>query len=318
MEGKHHRRWVIYSGLMAFLVVLGGGLFLVASRLPPISDQVPWNRPGLKVQIASPKQNSTWPADAEIPLEVFIQGASGVERVELWANSRLVDVQTPPVYARPEGYPVHLRFRPGLAGRFYLTAIAVGAGGAAATSDVLFLSVSQGVGWEEIQSSGEGETLPSIAERVKAPLESLTAANPGLDPLNPLAPGTEIRVPRPPEDEPCTAPHPVPRLCRAPSRWRRAIFPAGFARTTARTARPADRFERFRLPVPRQYGPNPWRRSGGGIEFAWPAADRPAAKFMVPNQRQSCLPAARSFRMPHIFGCIRRHTIPRPKPAGPI
>ena len=137
MEGKPRRRWVLYSALVVILIVLGGGLVWFANRLPSVSDQVPWNRPGLTVQIVSPNHDSTWPADATIPLGVFIQGAPAVARIELWAKSRLVDVQTAPVFASPVGYPLHLSFRPGQVGRYYLTAVAVGTDGATATSDVL-------------------------------------------------------------------------------------------------------------------------------------------------------------------------------------
>ncbi len=199
MEEKPHRGWVWTMVLLVFLVVLGGGLFWAASRLPPVSDLVPWNCPGLTVQFVSPEHDLTWPADATVPLAVFIQGAPALARIELWANSRLVDVQVPPVFAEPEGYPLHFNFHPGQAGRYYLTAVAVGVGGATATSDVLPLLVSQPVGWMEIQSSQEGETLPIISHRENIAVESLAAANPGLDPLNPLPPGTAVRVPQAPQ-----------------------------------------------------------------------------------------------------------------------
>ena len=197
---KKKKPWLFYSFIA--LIILLGIYFLLhigIQNIPTMDDQIPPGSTALQIQLIHPANQTGWPVNYPIPVQVSAWGDQPITAVELYINGKLYNSRT--VQENKAYQPVtgDWRWQPGSQGTFVLTARAIGQNGTAGISNAVVIQASSPVGTGSPYQITDEASLENIAGNLNISLQDLQNANPGLDPDQPLEPGEEILVPNPPE-----------------------------------------------------------------------------------------------------------------------
>ena len=85
--------WV--GGILLIIILISLGSWILISRIPSLPEQFPQNEIRSSLIILSPDDQSSYPADASIPILVSSSTQDPISAFELWVNGRLVLTQHP-------------------------------------------------------------------------------------------------------------------------------------------------------------------------------------------------------------------------------
>ena len=184
---KQTSRWVlIIAGLLLLtLMLLGGGWWYYSlqnktSEIPPTSP--------VFVFLLSPPGGDEINAGDFVPVTVQAVAPEPILSAELFVDGKSLGVATSsPMNASWtwQAWPMGLHS---------LFASATTAGGLLGQSQTVIVNVIAGDGAFQV-SAGEGQTLDQIGAGFGLPLDQIAAANPLLDPIQPLVDGQPVQVP---------------------------------------------------------------------------------------------------------------------------
>ena len=196
------KKWLWPALIIIFLVGLAG-LFLLGrwglGQIPSVEEQLPPGSNQIRVQLLHPENQSGFPFNHPIPVQIFLESTRPVTAVALYVNSTLYDT-----YLLTEdqvGNTQHLTpwlWQPGTAGKFILVARAVDASGGIGISDPVLVEAGPAITTGSPLLIEEGQSWEEIALRVDLPLADIQGANPTLDIGEPPPAGSQVLIPNPP------------------------------------------------------------------------------------------------------------------------
>ncbi len=90
MKTSQKQTLVWIGGIVLTITLIALGSWVYISRIPPLAEQFSQNSVNTSVYIISPADQSTYPADASIPIRTTTATEIPVSSFELWVNGRLV------------------------------------------------------------------------------------------------------------------------------------------------------------------------------------------------------------------------------------
>jgi hypothetical protein len=148
-QGKRILIWITSVVLAAGLIT--GGILWGISQIPPISNQLPPNQAPMIVIIGSPGNNTSWPADAFIPVRVSLQSETPIEQLELWVDGNLHQTVTPEPTSYPEMAQT-LSWLPVETGRHRLYVYAQDEEGLRSISNIVTITAIEPAGFAVVES----------------------------------------------------------------------------------------------------------------------------------------------------------------------
>ncbi|HEX2924405.1 MAG TPA: Ig-like domain-containing protein, partial [Chloroflexota bacterium] len=145
------------------------------------------------VTIDKPSDRKTFPANAFVPISVKVASTGSITTVELWVDGILVDQKKPTGFQKR--YSAHFSWQPGGKGEHSIVGRAVDEGGAFADSKSVRITATGSVEPLALIDVRQGETLRTLADRLNAPVEQITALNPGISLNQSLQPGATLFAP---------------------------------------------------------------------------------------------------------------------------
>lgn len=85
--------WV--GGILLIIIFISLGAWILISNIPSLPEQFPQNDTRASLIILSPEDQSSYPADASIPILVSSSTEGPISAFELWVNGKLVLTQQP-------------------------------------------------------------------------------------------------------------------------------------------------------------------------------------------------------------------------------
>lgn len=196
------KKW-IWPALIILLLVGAVGLCLLGrwglAQIPSTEEQFPPGSNPISIQLMHPENQSGWPLNHPIPIQIYLESIEPVTMVELYVNSTLYDIY--PLTEAQAGNTQHLipwLWQPGTTGKFILVVRAVDASGGMGISKAVLVEAGPAIATGSPLLVGDGQSWDEIALRVNLPVETIQQANPTLDPQDSLPTGSQILIPNPP------------------------------------------------------------------------------------------------------------------------
>jgi hypothetical protein len=143
------KKW-IWPALLIFLLVGALGLFLLGrwalSQIPSVEEQLPPGSNPISIRLMHPENQSGWPLNHPIPIQIYLESIDPVTTVELYVNSTLYD--TYPLTEAQAGKTQYLMpwlWQPGTTGKFILVARAVNASGGTGVSNAVLVEAGEAI-----------------------------------------------------------------------------------------------------------------------------------------------------------------------------
>ncbi|MBN2044147.1 MAG: hypothetical protein JW757_03925 [Anaerolineales bacterium] len=152
--------WII--GLFIVLIVVAGIVFLFFTPLVP--DRISVIDRETLVILASPLENSQWPTDAFVPLDVIILGQKEIKSLELWVDGSLVETRSSSKNSEGEFPFSQWRWLPLSIGRHDLVVRAHFQDGTAANSNVVHLQAIEPAGFIALDPAQSDSSSPTVVE----------------------------------------------------------------------------------------------------------------------------------------------------------
>jgi hypothetical protein len=196
------KKW-IWPALIIILLVGAAGLFLLGrwglSQIPSVEEQLPPGSNPIRIRLMHPENQSGWPLNHPIPIQIYLESVEPVKTVELYVNSTLYGLYS--LTEAQAGNTQHLMpwlWQPGTTGKFILVARAVDASGGTGISNAVLVEAGDAIATGSPLLVEDEQSWEEIALRVNLQVEVIHQANPTLDPQEPLPTGSQILIPNPP------------------------------------------------------------------------------------------------------------------------
>ena len=145
------------------------------------------------VLIHTPLNNTQVPLGERVFIHATARAEDGIQRVELWVDSKLVNVRESPLSASQNPLVLASGWTPVTTGRHIVVVKGVSVEGAIGQATIYVVAVEPEPA-VETHTVGEGETFESIAEEFGVQEDELEDLNPDLDPES-IEEGDDINVP---------------------------------------------------------------------------------------------------------------------------
>jgi|GEM_PF-1087970 len=192
MKGKS-RNIIIFGGALVLVLVMAGiviSMFYFI-RKPNFDSLLPAASSPIQVQLFSPGDGGSFPADASIPVQAMTESGHPVDHVELWINGQLFGTQKASA-AGTNRLLAQWHWQPGVEGSYSLMARAIDTAGLAGVSNVAMIQVTQAAGFSELITTQAGDTLASLAAHYGITPQAIQQANPPLNGTGGGGPGGPI------------------------------------------------------------------------------------------------------------------------------
>lgn len=167
MTTKRPRRWILPASIL-ILAILLLATWLTLNRSFTTETLFPPNNSEASITILSPDGQSTYPADAAIPILVTISHKNPLSSLELWVDG--VQVETYHPAGEGENFDVHqFYWTPARQGNFRILARATDSAGKSTTSNPILIEIIEPAGARLISLDGSDTTVsevtfPSLSE----------------------------------------------------------------------------------------------------------------------------------------------------------
>lgn len=196
------RKW-IWPALIIFLLVGVVSLFLLGrwglGQIPSVEEQLPPGSNPIRIRLMHPENQTGWPLNHPIPIQIYLESKEPVTMVELYVNSILYDMY--PLTEAQAGNTQYLMpwlWQPGTTGKFILVARAVDSSGGTGISNAVLVEAGAPIATGSPLLVEDEQSWEEISLRVNLPVEAVQQANPTFDPRDSLPIGSQILIPNPP------------------------------------------------------------------------------------------------------------------------
>jgi hypothetical protein len=196
------KKW-IWPALMIILLVGMVGLFFLGRwglrQIPSVEEQLPSGSNPIRIRLMHPENQSGWPLNHPIPIQIYLESVEPVKAVELYVNSILYGMY--PLTEAQAGNTqvlVPWLWQPGTTGKFILVARAADASGGTGISNVVLVEAGEAIATGSPLVVADEQTWEEVALMVNLPVEIVQEANPTFDPQDLLPTGSQILIPNPP------------------------------------------------------------------------------------------------------------------------
>ena len=157
--------WALGSLLLAAIIL---GAWFIFFKFPDSDNLFPLNQESLTINLVSPEDQSSFPADAAIPIQVSATSADPISRVELWVNGKLA-LEADPAGSSGQHILHHFHWTPLEAGSARVLVRGITAEGQTATSNPIEIQINEPAGaWLVPSADGASEVseviLPSLTD----------------------------------------------------------------------------------------------------------------------------------------------------------
>ncbi len=191
--------WPILLVAGAFIVVLSTlAVILGLKNIPSVSEQIPPGSAPIHVRITYPDNQTGWPLNATIPIQISAWGAQPITNVDLYINNTVYQSQVYPADQVQKEYDSVIHWQPGEIGQYILVAKVMDAAGGTGISNAVVVESAAAVGSRSPIQFIPGDTLANIAVTQNISLEEIQVANPGIDPQQALPEDSQVFIPNPP------------------------------------------------------------------------------------------------------------------------
>ncbi|MBN2556512.1 MAG: hypothetical protein JXA97_11280 [Anaerolineales bacterium] len=173
---KSRRNRIILAGLLLLALLMFAVLLVYLLLLRPPTAE-PLESRFIYTRIAYPPSETSWPADATIPIRALATSSSPLVRFELWINGVRLEMVDLTGNANPLGAAREWTWVPGEEGLYNLAVRAVDADGGEQISEPVSVLIHEPVGHVIRIELGEGETAEDVAAAYSLPVEELLPAN---------------------------------------------------------------------------------------------------------------------------------------------
>ncbi len=193
-----HKRFVVFVILLAVVLILAGGSLIAVRRVPTMSDLILPGSSSIHVSLTTLQLAGAWPLDSYLPVFVSAEGSQPIKAIDLYINGSLYESRAAPAGWAGKSFATQWNWQPGTSGQFTLLAYATDQNGQTGISTPVVLRVGPAGGSRSPITVNAGDTLQSLASANNLPLAEVRNVNPGIDPVSPLEPGSQVYLPNPP------------------------------------------------------------------------------------------------------------------------
>lgn len=177
------------GALILTAIVLGAWFFFFGkpsnNSLFPLNEKVP------TILLVTPEDQSTYPADAAIPIQVSATSANPISRVELWINGQLV-TEAQPGATSGQHFSHRFHWTPLEQGRARILVRGITEDGRIATSNPVEIQINEPAGAQLISLGADPENSEVILPILGDPALSLPQPTPPSYPVQSLAPAKAL------------------------------------------------------------------------------------------------------------------------------
>ncbi len=180
---------------IAILAALVFAAYYGFRQIPSLAEQLPPGSTPIQVRITHPDHKTVWPLNVAIPIQIALKAGEPVTSVELFVNGTLYDTQ--PIKDKPTNQQLLTlwEWQPGLPGTFILVARALDASGNTGISQAVLIEAGPPSKNGLSFPVEDGQTWENISQETGLELEEIQQANPDLDPILALIPGSQLMIP---------------------------------------------------------------------------------------------------------------------------
>ena len=196
------KKWIWPALILTLLVGLVGLFFLARwglGQIPSVEEQLPSGSNPIRIRLMHPENQSGWPLNHPIPIQIYLERVEPVKAVELYVNSILYGMY--PLTEAQAGNTQTLipwLWQPGTTGNFILVTRAIDASGGTGISNAVLVKAGPEIATGSPLIVEDEQTWEEISLTVNLPVETIQQANPTFDPQNPPPTGSQILIPNPP------------------------------------------------------------------------------------------------------------------------
>ncbi len=196
---KKWELWSILLGTGAILVFIAAiAVIWGIENIPSINKQIPPGSSPIHVRITHPDNQTGWPLNATIPIQISAWGAEPITKVDLYINNTIYQSQVYLADQAQKEYESVMHWQPGEIGQYILVAKVMDATGGTGVSNAVLIESAAAIGSRSPIQFTPGDTLANIAVTQNISLEEIQLANPGIDPQLALPEDSQIFIPNPP------------------------------------------------------------------------------------------------------------------------
>jgi LysM repeat protein len=196
---KKRKLWPIL--LVAGITIIGVAAVAVGigiRNIPSISEQIPPGSTPIHVRITYPDNQTGWPMNSTIPIQISVWGAEQLTNVDLYINNIIYESKSFQTDENKKEYTGWVQWQPGDIGQYIMVAKALDAIGGTGISNTVMIETGTAIGSRSPIVVTAGETLENLAITQNISLEEIQQANPGLDPQQALPDNGQVYLPNPP------------------------------------------------------------------------------------------------------------------------
>ncbi len=182
---------------IAILILLVSAAFYGYRQIPSIAEQLPPGSTPIQISITHPNNNTGWPLNYAIPIQIAAIGVEPIANVELFVNGTLYGTQQIEDQSTNQQYLTLWDWQPGVSGKFILVARALDVSGSTGISNPVLIEAGPAIKTGSPHIVEEGQTWEQISKETGLALVEIQQANPELDPQLALVPGSQIIIPNP-------------------------------------------------------------------------------------------------------------------------
>lgn len=183
-------------GIAIFLLLVSAAYYGYR-QIPSIAEQLPPGSTPIQISITHPKNNTGWPLNYAIPIQIAAIGVEPITSVELFVNGTLYGTQQIEDQSTNQQYLTLWEWQPGISGKFILVVRALDVSGSTGISNPVLIEAGPAIKTGSPQIVEEGQTWEQISQETGLSIDEIQQTNPELDPQMDLVPGSQIIIPNP-------------------------------------------------------------------------------------------------------------------------
>jgi len=187
------RRFLIWAGSILFVIVLISIVgWILYRNIPSFSTQFPQNDAPSSLIILTPSDQSSYPADASIPISISLTSGDPIADLELWVNGKLIITHQPDI-SRGQYYIHTFYWTPAAVQKANILARSKNLQGAVTTSNLIRIKITDPAGIRLLSANQDNQTdqiiYPLGTDRGSMP--GVPASSPVSGPISP--PGSPVQ-----------------------------------------------------------------------------------------------------------------------------
>ena len=131
-------------GIAIFLLLVSAAYYGYR-QIPSIAEQLPPGSTPIQISITHPKNNTGWPLNYAIPIQIAAIGVEPITSVELFVNGTLYGTQQIEDQSTNQQYLTLWEWQPGISGKFILVVRALDVSGSTGISNPVLIEAGPAI-----------------------------------------------------------------------------------------------------------------------------------------------------------------------------